>query len=66
MSTQNKLGIGSVLAIVGVLGIVLSQLLEWTEAPQPWAFLLGFVFGVAVGLGGTLVVAGLIERRRGD
>jgi predicted ABC-type sugar transport system permease subunit len=66
ISTQAKISIGSVLASVGALGIVLSLLLEWTAAPRPWGFLLGFVVGVLSGLGVTLAVSGLIERRRGN
>jgi hypothetical protein len=65
-STQAKISIGSVLASIGALGIVLSPLLGWTAAPRPWGFLLGFVVGVLSGLGVTLVVSGLIERRRGN
>lgn len=66
MSNQIKLGLGSVLSTFGALGMVLSLLLEWTAAPEPWGFLLGFVFGVAAGLGATLVIIGLIEQRRGN
>jgi predicted ABC-type sugar transport system permease subunit len=66
MRTQIKLGLGSVLSTFGVLGIVLAPLLEWTAMPRPWPFLLGFAFGLAAGLGATLVIAGLIERRRGN
>lgn len=65
ISTQTKIALGSVLSTFGALGFVLSLLLEWTSAPQPWDFLLGFVVGVLIGLGVTLVIAGLIERRRG-
>ncbi len=66
MNTQTKLGLGSAMAVVAALGIVLSLLLEWSAAPRPWGFLLGFVFGVLAGLGVTLAVAGLLERRRGQ
>jgi predicted ABC-type sugar transport system permease subunit len=66
MNTQTKLGLGSAMATVAALGIVLSLLLEWSAAPRPWGFLLGFVFGVLAGLGVTLAVTGLIERRRGQ
>ena len=65
MSTQTKIALGSVLATVGALGMVLSLLLGWSAAPRPWGFLLGFVVGVLAGLGATLSVSGLIERRRG-
>ncbi len=65
MGTQTKIALGSVLATVGALGMVLSLLLGWSAAPRPWGFLLGFVVGVIAGLGATLSVSGLIERRRG-
>ncbi len=64
LSTQTKLGLGAVLSTIGALGIVLSLLLGWTAAPRPWGFLLGFSLGVAAGLGVTLAIAGLLERRR--
>jgi len=66
MSTQTKIALGSVLSTLGALAIVLSLLLEWTAAPSPWDFLLGFVVGVINGLGATLAIAGLIERRRAN
>jgi predicted ABC-type sugar transport system permease subunit len=66
MSTQTKIALGSVLATVGALGMVLSLLLGWSAAPRPWGFLLGFLVGVLAGLGATLSVSALIERRRGS
>jgi hypothetical protein len=66
MSGQTKLALGAVLASFGALGIVLSLLLGWTEAPGPWDFLLGFITGVVIGLGATLSMAGLIERGRSE
>jgi len=66
MSTQTKLALGAVLSTLGALAIVLSLLLGWSEVPNPWDFLLGFSVGVVTGLGATLAVAGLIERRRGS
>jgi hypothetical protein len=53
------------LATLGALSIVLSLLLGWLETVGPWAFLLGFVTDVVTGLGATLSVVGLVERRRG-
>ena len=66
MSAQTKMTLGAALSTFGALGIVLSVLLGWTAAPRPWGFLLGFVVGVVAGLGSTLAITGLIERRRGD
>jgi len=65
ISTQTKLGLGSALASLGALGMILSLLLRWAEAPQPWGSLLGFLVGILVGIGVTLVLVGLIERRGG-
>jgi hypothetical protein len=65
LSTQTKIGLGAVLSTFGALAIVLSLLLGWSAAPRPWGFLLGFIEGVVSGLGATMVVAGLIERRTG-
>jgi len=65
MSTKTKLALGSVLSTFGALAIVLSVLFEWTAAPRPWGFLLGFITGVVAGLGVTLAISGLIDRRRG-
>jgi predicted ABC-type sugar transport system permease subunit len=66
IKTQTKLALGSVMAVIAALGIVLSLFLGWTDAPRPWGFLLGFVVGVFAGLGATLALAGLIERRSGN
>jgi hypothetical protein len=57
-------GLGAVLAIVGALGIVLPLVAGWS-APCPWGSLLAFAAGLLAGIGVTLVVAGLLERRRG-
>ena len=65
MSTQTKIALGSVMATFAALGIVLSLLLGWSAAPRPWGFLLGFVVGLLAGLGVTLALSGLIDRRRG-
>jgi predicted ABC-type sugar transport system permease subunit len=65
MSPKIKLGIGSALSTFGAIGIVLSLILDWTAAIQPWGFLLGFALGVASGLGVTLAITGLIAHRRG-
>lgn len=65
MSTRSRMGLGAVLGTVGALGTVLSLLLGWSAAPQPWGSLLAFLFGMAAGVGATLAVAGLIERRQG-
>ena len=63
MSTQTKMSWGAVLGIIGALGMVLSLLLEWPAAPRPWGFLLAFLVGVLAGVGVTLALTGLIERR---
>lgn len=63
MNSQNKISIGSVFAVIGGAGIVLSPMFGWTSLVRPWSFLLGFILGVAAGVGVVLAIAGLIERR---
>ena len=61
---QKRMAIGSALASIAALGIVLSAILGWSGAARPWGFLLGLVLGILVGLGATLAVSGLVEYRR--
>jgi len=62
---QVKIGLGSALAAGGALVMVLSSLLGWYSNPAPWVFPLAFAAGVVAGVGATLGVSGLVERRRG-
>jgi hypothetical protein len=64
ISTSTKLGLGALFSTLGALILVLSILLEWISLPRPWGFLLGFFVGIITGLGVTLSIAGLIERRK--
>lgn len=66
MNTQTKIALGSALSTLGALVFVLTMLLGWTVAPSQWDSLLAFVVGAITGLGATLAVTGLIERRRTD
>jgi hypothetical protein len=65
MTSGNKLGLGSLLAIIGSLGIILGPGVGAASLPGPWSFIAGFVAGLAGGLGAALVIFGLLERRRG-
>ena len=65
LSGQTKSGLGAALATMGALVIVLSLLLGWYSNPSPWVPLLGFVAGIAAGVGVTLAISGLLERRHG-
>ena len=59
-----KLGAGSVLAVLGGLGIAFGS--GWgSSLPTPWSFISGFVTGILAGSGVALAVFGLIERRQG-
>jgi hypothetical protein len=64
ISSRTKIGVGSALAAIGGVLIVLSPMVGWYSLPRPWEFLLGFVTGLLAGLGTTLAIGGLIERRR--
>lgn len=52
-------GVGAILAIVGVLGIVLAAPLGFIALERPWSFFLGLVFGLATagGIGFLLMAA---------
>jgi hypothetical protein len=63
MDSKQKLGIGSALATMGGLGVVLSVLLGWDGIGGPWGFALGFLFGLSAGVGVALAVSGMRERR---
>ena len=64
MKAQRRIALGSALAGIAGVGMALWAILGSATTPRPWGFLLGFAVGVLAGLGVTLVVSGLIERRR--
>ncbi len=64
ISSQAKMALGSALASVGALLIILSPLAGFYSFPHPWDSLLGFVSGLLAGLGTALAIGGLFERRR--
>ena len=66
MTSQSKLGWGSVMALIGVAGIILGPAIGLASLDRPWSFIVGFVVGIIGGLGVALSVAGLIEKRRGE
>ena len=65
MSSRAKTGLGSALATIGGLIIVLSSILGWYSNLRPWVFPLGFAVGVVAGIGTTLGISGLLESRHG-
>ena len=64
MSSEAKMALGSALTTIGALLMVLALHLGWHSIPGPWDLLLGFVTGLAAGMGPALAIKGLIERRR--
>ena len=65
MKSEKKIGIGSLLAAIGSIGVILSFLMDSPDLGRPWNFLIGFALGIICGLGATLSIHGLIERRLG-
>jgi len=63
ISAQAKIGWGAALVAVALLLMILSPLAGLVSFPSPWDFVAGFATGLVAGLGATLAVAGLIERR---
>lgn len=65
MDARQKTAIGAVLDTLAGVGIALSIVFGWTSIDRPWGFLLGFLLGLASGLGTVLVISGLLGMRKG-
>lgn len=66
MDARTKMGVGSVLAILGGLGMVVVIGLGLASPEQSWwDFIIGLFIGIACGIGTALALAGMIEMRRG-
>ena len=66
MDWRTKTGVGALLGIIGALGIILGPSLGAADLGRPWSFLVGFVMGILAGMGVTLAISGLLDRRRGE
>ena len=64
MQSKCKIAIGSILAVIGGCGIILGPLFKLTELASPWSFIVGFIAGLAGGLGVALSISGLISNRK--
>jgi hypothetical protein len=65
MDARTKMGVGAVLAILGGLGIVVTLGLGLTAPERSWLdFFVGFIIGIACGIGTVLALTGLYEMRR--
>ena len=62
MTAKMKIGIGSLLALLGVSGIILGFGLSHLD--PPWSFIIGFTFGIISGIGTPLTISSMIEYRR--
>ena len=60
LSAEQKLAIGSMLAIVGAIVVVLAPRLGWTQLDRPWSFLIGLLGGITAGAGVPLSICGLV------
>ncbi|MBU7011720.1 MAG: hypothetical protein HXS46_13615 [Theionarchaea archaeon] len=63
MELEKRISIGAFLAAVGSIGIILYLSLGPPDLIRLWDFLISFVFGVIAGLGATLSIHGLLEKR---
>lgn len=64
MTTKLKIGLGSLLALLGACGIVLGSTFGLSHLDSPQSFIIGFTFGIISGIGTPLTISGLIEYRR--
>jgi len=63
MNYGNKILLGALLTLIGLLGIILGPLFGFTSFEQPWSFITGFFTGLISGLGITLLITGFITRQ---
>ena len=63
-SSQAKAALGSALATIGALVVVLFPILGWYSNPRPWVVPIAFAAGVVAGIGAALSIGGLLESRR--
>lgn len=61
MNSRKRLAVGSVLAVIGALALVLLPSLNLIPEKSPWDFMLGFAVGITAGLGTALAIYGLLE-----
>jgi hypothetical protein len=64
MTAKMKIGIGSLLALLGVSGIILGSAFGLSHLDPPWSFIIGFTFGIISGIGTPLTISSMIEYRR--
>jgi hypothetical protein len=65
MTSSSKMALGSLLAVIGGLGMILGPTVGATALPTPWGFISGFAVGLAGGIGVALAIFGLLEHRQG-
>jgi len=64
MNWQTKMGVGSLAAVVGGLGVILGALLGLSTEADAWSIAAATFFGVLIGFGCSLATVGLVQRRR--
>jgi CBS-domain-containing membrane protein len=64
MHYKTKLGLGSMMGVLGAVGVVLGALLGAGGLGRPWSFLVGFGVGIICGMGVAPVVSGLLAVRK--
>lgn len=62
LSRRQKLSLGSALVTVGICGVVVLPLIGVEPFPESWDSITSFLYGVILGVGAVLCVAGLGER----
>ena len=64
MRSAQKLSLGSLFGVVGAAGVIFGPMFSFPGLARPWSFILGFIFGLFAGLGATLAISGLLDRRK--
>lgn len=64
MESHKKIALGAFLNTLGGIGIFIHSMWGLTHVARVLDFLVGFSLGILMGLGCTLVLSGLYERRK--
>jgi len=64
MKSRNKLVLGIILTIIGIIVLVFASSMGLTSLFLPWSFITGFVTGMIITLGIGLLISGLVDSGR--
>jgi hypothetical protein len=61
MKSRNKLVLGIILTVIGILGLIIASTINLDTLFRPWSFITGFVTGMVITLGLGLLISSLFD-----